>query len=339
MNGKLNIPEEPYVWHRTFARLFDVYVIGGLLFVVLFSLLAAKHTHLYFQISAFFDDKEPLIFIPPFVLFSFIEPFLISRFQTTPGKALFGLRVHYEDEENLSLKDSFRRTFYAMGFGVAFGLPLVQYVTGLRQFVTVKKNHKTFYDKQLQTVITYVAPGFFRRLLSLLAVTLVFILHIFGSGYFYNHAERFSYESPQKDFVVQVLSEAEARESNLSMGTEHVKVTDFFFVWRAYNYDQVTRWDLSKNVREVEFIQFTDEWFEKEKENGFVLVKSQIGKSDKGHLIREYSLESKKLGLSTTGAVIQASGNQIYFVQSVHLVDAPEDRTFLESFQLKSLAK
>lgn len=53
------------------------------------------------------------------------ETFLLHRFGTTPGKALFGLRIVREDGTLLSLKEAARRSFTVAGFLALLDLPML----------------------------------------------------------------------------------------------------------------------------------------------------------------------------------------------------------------------
>ena len=57
-------------------------------------------------------------------LFLLAEPFILSRFGTTPGKFLFGLRVTAETGARLTHGEALHRTWTVLKKGCGFNLPV-----------------------------------------------------------------------------------------------------------------------------------------------------------------------------------------------------------------------
>ena len=90
------LPKEHFPWQRFFARLLD-----GQIYRTLWMLLL------------------PALGFTMFLL----EPLLLSRFGTTPGKWLFGLRVTSPDGRKLTYAEGRERTAYLFWYGIRLNLP------------------------------------------------------------------------------------------------------------------------------------------------------------------------------------------------------------------------
>lgn len=104
-------------WRRYFARTLDLGLYGLFLSAV-FSL-------------GFHVPVEELTSAPARLLLGWfanlpmllLEPFLLSRWGTTPGKALFGIKVLDSEGQKLSLKKARERTMGVFSKGMGYGIP------------------------------------------------------------------------------------------------------------------------------------------------------------------------------------------------------------------------
>lgn len=107
----------PYPWRRFFARGLD-FSLYQLLFEAILYLLLGLH-----------PLRAPAkTFVPLFgalALMALLEPLLLHFFGTTPGKALFGLRVEADDGGRLSLPAARARTRGVLFSGEGLYLPVV----------------------------------------------------------------------------------------------------------------------------------------------------------------------------------------------------------------------
>ena|GEM_PF-141467 len=107
-------------WRRFLAYEFDSALYAFLLTLVIFGLLPLKWPL----------QTGPLILTDIFFLFAgmglmlLFEPLLLSRFGTTPGKALMGYRVLHESGRRMSVPEARERTIEKLHYGLGFHLPI-----------------------------------------------------------------------------------------------------------------------------------------------------------------------------------------------------------------------
>ena len=109
------LPKEHFPWQRLFARLLDSQIYRTLWTLILpalgFNMLKSSGGGMLFL--------ELLTLGTMFLL----EPLLLSRFGTTPGKWLFGLRVTSPDGRRLTYAEGRERTAYLFWYGLRLNLP------------------------------------------------------------------------------------------------------------------------------------------------------------------------------------------------------------------------
>lgn len=109
------LPKEHFPWQRFFARLLDAQIYRSLWVLILpalgFNMLKSSRGGVLFL--------ELLTLGTMFLL----EPLLLSRFGTTPGKWLFGLRVTSPDGRRLTYAEGRERTVYLFWYGIRLNLP------------------------------------------------------------------------------------------------------------------------------------------------------------------------------------------------------------------------
>lgn len=114
---RLNLP-----WRRFLARSFDL-----TLYNTMVSLLLSKFIH-----------REILITILTLAAMVFLEPLLLSRFGTTPGKAFFGIRVTDLEGKRLDYDTAQKRTWTVMWEGMAMNLPLISIYYEYKSFAAAE---------------------------------------------------------------------------------------------------------------------------------------------------------------------------------------------------------
>ena len=104
-------------WRRYWARRLDLFLYTLLIVGVLtlgFHVNLAKSGRLLSLISTYLALGVMLV----------VEPLLLRLFGTTPGKALLGLRVTYQDGTHLSYVDAQARTWDVISRGMGWNLPI-----------------------------------------------------------------------------------------------------------------------------------------------------------------------------------------------------------------------
>ena len=119
----------PHPIRRWIARLFDFWVTTGLVFVALALPWIAAGPDL--EAAAFPVMVLGVIFLlSPLrgLLAAALNALLLSRFSTTPGKWLCGVRIRREDGSPPAFTQGFRRELAALTFGCGFYVPLISVV-------------------------------------------------------------------------------------------------------------------------------------------------------------------------------------------------------------------
>ena len=114
------LPKEHFPWQRFFARLLD-----GQIYRTLWMLLLPA---LGFNMLK--NSRGGMLFLELLTLGTMflLEPLLLSRFGTTPGKWLMGLRVTDENGKTLPLAAAWMRTWRALWYGFGFSIPIYSIV-------------------------------------------------------------------------------------------------------------------------------------------------------------------------------------------------------------------
>ena len=112
------LPEEHFPWQRLFARLLDGQIYRTL-WVLILPLLD-------FNMMKNSVGVQMLLWLLSLLTMFLLEPLLLSRFGTTPGKCLFGLRVASPDGRKLTYAEGRERTAYLLWYGLRLDLPLVR---------------------------------------------------------------------------------------------------------------------------------------------------------------------------------------------------------------------
>lgn len=132
----------PYVYRplrRLAARYFDFFLYNNLLIALI---------RLTLGYDPFVTQSYLVVVNLLAILISLIlEPFLLHFFKTTPGKALFLLRIEAADGRPLSLEDARTRTWQLIQFGFGFFIPIYQLVCMYRQLDTLMSSERCEWDR------------------------------------------------------------------------------------------------------------------------------------------------------------------------------------------------
>lgn len=114
------LTQEPHPWRRFFARLIDMQLYSLLLLAVYYILLGQCPGK-----GALF---EAIILILATLLMLALEPLMISRLSTTPGKWIFAIRVRNADGGRLSYRQALERSKGVLRLGLGYYLPVYHWV-------------------------------------------------------------------------------------------------------------------------------------------------------------------------------------------------------------------
>jgi len=144
-----------YPWRRYFARSLDL-----LLYSLLWSMFLAFVFHVNLSnrggLGILLDTVVVLL------LLIFLEPLLLSRFGTTPGKVIFGLRLQKPNGERLSYGEGLQRTWGVLGCGMGFCIPVYNLVRLWKSYDLCTRQQEQPWDAHLRYCIkdTKVYRGF-----------------------------------------------------------------------------------------------------------------------------------------------------------------------------------
>lgn len=144
---------------RFWARMFDYTAVSVLIFqlsdvMVPEALPGDSMTEIFNRYMAEMQKPEALIFARTlfFALIGwhFIEAVLIHLFGTTPGKAIFGVKVKTEDGEPVPMKRALGRSFYVYVMGVGFyQFPLIL-IGMIFSFFRIQSTGNCLWDQHLK---------------------------------------------------------------------------------------------------------------------------------------------------------------------------------------------
>ena len=111
------LPKVTSPWVRYFARSIDAAI-----YMILWNTFLSLVLHINIMETGFAGLVADIIAYN--CLFLLAEPFMLSRFGTTPGKFLFGLRVTAETGARLTHGEALHRTWTVLKKGCGFNLPV-----------------------------------------------------------------------------------------------------------------------------------------------------------------------------------------------------------------------
>ncbi|MBE5967067.1 MAG: MerR family transcriptional regulator [Lachnospiraceae bacterium] len=140
------LPQVFYPWRRFFARAFDLFIYR----IPWEAFLAfAFHINLTDR-SAWGNLFDTFIAI---VIMLFIEPLWLHLFGTTPGKAIFGLRIENADGRQLSYSEGLERTWGVISTGLGFNIPIYNLVRLWKSYKICSENEMQPWDELISYTI------------------------------------------------------------------------------------------------------------------------------------------------------------------------------------------
>lgn len=159
------VSTEPHPWRRYFARFLDSLLYSLFFFFLYFVILHRK--------PAITPVVSLLLLLSEILLTLLIEPVLISRYGTTPGKWLMGICILDIDKNKLSWEKAFERTKGALWQGTGYSIPIYNLYCQICSFLMYDKERTLPWDED----VTYT----FRRL-KFLQVSGIFFMLLFCIG-------------------------------------------------------------------------------------------------------------------------------------------------------------
>ena len=135
------VPKVTSPWVRYFARSLDL-----CLYMTLWDALLALAFHI--NITEMRIAGIILNIVVPVCLLLIIEPVMLSRFGTTPGKFVFGLRVTAETGARLTHREALFRTWIVIKKGFGFFIPIYYLVREYKSYKACKNGETLDWEEE-----------------------------------------------------------------------------------------------------------------------------------------------------------------------------------------------
>lgn len=152
---RLNLP-----WRRYWARNFDL-----LLYNSAVSLLFER-----------FVLRESLTVLFTLVAMLLVEPLLLLLFGTTPGKAIFGIRVTDPEDGKLGYGEGLERTWMVLWEGMALNIPLISLYFQYKSLVAAENSEQLSWEKDSE--LSYQDDAMWRYGLLAAAYLIFFFINL-----------------------------------------------------------------------------------------------------------------------------------------------------------------
>jgi len=142
----MGINGEFYPWRRFFARTLDLSIYNALWSIFL---IFVFHVNL-----AAISNMERIFnsFMAIFIML-LLEPLWLNLSGTTPGKAVFGIKIEKPEGEKLSYLDGFQRTWKVIGAGMGYNIPIYNLVRMWKSYKKCIQNESQPWDEGLSYTI------------------------------------------------------------------------------------------------------------------------------------------------------------------------------------------
>ena len=151
-------------WVRYWARTIDTYLFAFIAGIVM--------AFVYPPLLKLPATGLGVIFL---FTYNFVEPAFFSWWGTTPGKALFRIKLRKNNGSKLTYSDALTRVFKVWLHGKGLGIPLVSLFTQLNEYNKLTKEGVTSWDKDDGISVTHQTIGPWR----ILATIAIFIVAVF----------------------------------------------------------------------------------------------------------------------------------------------------------------
>lgn len=157
--------QERQPWLRLGARMID-FILCSQILGIFIGLLAPGQI----------PEANQVLSLVSLAFFMLLEPWVITRYGTTPGKKLLNIRVLTRDGEKPSLRQAYKRSLMIWVFGLGLGLPLVSLVAMIFSYFRLIKTGTLWWDEQAETRVIHGEVSSTRITLAALFIAGVLIL-------------------------------------------------------------------------------------------------------------------------------------------------------------------
>lgn len=133
-------------WRRYFARVLDMSM-----YTILWSAFIAFAFHV--NLATRSNIGNFLDFFVAIAMMLFLEPLCLHLFGTTPGKAIFGLRIETHDGRLLSYSEGLERTWSVIGVGMGYNIPIYTLVRLWKSYSLCIENEAQPWDVSISYTI------------------------------------------------------------------------------------------------------------------------------------------------------------------------------------------
>lgn len=157
----------PRPWHRWLARLIDLFVAG---------FVTGALIEMIDPGSPLFES-DALLTVVVMAVWVILESVLLHAFGTTPGKALFNIRLRRTDGRMLKIDEALTRSLRVWVLGLGLGLPLLNLIAMALAHGRLKREGQTSWDEKGQLSVEHgpVGPGRVTGIVLTLLFSLVMI--------------------------------------------------------------------------------------------------------------------------------------------------------------------
>lgn len=157
-------------WLRWAARIFDFFLFCFLVGIVL--------ALIYPSALNIPDNALGILLMLAYV---FVEPIMLCSWGTTPGKALFKIRLRRQNGTKLSYLEALSRSVSVLIKGLGLGIPLVSLFTLLNSYNHLTKEGITSWDRDGSFSVSHQVIGPLRTIFIVLLFLLFLILIMVGN--------------------------------------------------------------------------------------------------------------------------------------------------------------
>lgn len=159
------LPQVFHPWRRFLARMLDLYIYD-----LLWSAVLAFVFHVNLGARSTWGNLFDLCIT--IVMMLFLEPLWLRLFGTTPGKAVFGLRIEGPDGSRLSYGEGLERTVRVIGAGMGYFIPIYNLVRLWKSYKLCSEQETQPWDEAV--VYTMKDTKWYRGLLYVAACAALF---------------------------------------------------------------------------------------------------------------------------------------------------------------------
>ncbi len=166
------VPTGPQIrpWVRSWARGLDMLLFSGFAGIILGLIYPPA-----------LEINGTLLAIIVYFLYLFIEPGMLALWGTTPGKALFNIRLRKTDGTKLKYPEALSRACSVWVRGIGLGIPIVTIFTQVSAYNRLTKDGITSWDKDggFRVIHKIIGPG---RIIAVIAIEMmIFALIVIGA--------------------------------------------------------------------------------------------------------------------------------------------------------------